>query len=162
MRFFMVAIAFLMFASSAEARNHHRHDHHQRLVVPHHHSSHRHYSNHEVAHASPGIDGLVGGLASKAMEIVGNCASRIVSTVRPGAYVAGTGRPSLHRDGRAVDIQGDPVCIYAHLRGWPGGYSTDASVVNHVHISYNPGGREWGARFVHGGHRRYRVRYAGV
>jgi hypothetical protein len=160
MRFFMVAIAFLTFASNAEAKHRHRHQHHHQRVARHH-PPHYHYATHESSHASANVSGLVGGLASKAMEIVGSCASRIISTVRPGAVVAGSGHPSLHRDGRAVDIQGNPSCIYAHLRDWPGGYSVDYSAVRHVHVSL--GGREDGARFRHGGgHRRHRMRYAGA
>jgi hypothetical protein len=62
-----------------------------------------------------------------------------------------------------VDVRGNPRCIYAHLKRWPGGYSTDYAVVDHVHISYNPGGQEWGLRFAHngGGHSYSHRRYAG-
>ena len=60
---------------------------------------------------------------------------------------------SLHASGRAVDMKGNPSCIYAHLHGWPGGYSIDYGRVHHVHISL--GGREDGLRFAHGGHRRH-------
>jgi hypothetical protein len=64
---------------------------------------------------------------------------------------------SLHASGRAIDIAGNPGCIYRHLAGWPGGYSTDYGRVGHVHVSL--GGREDGLRFVHGGGRR-KVRVA--
>ena len=90
-------------------------------------------------------------LVAKAAEIVTSCGSQIISAFRPGAVVAGTNRPSLHRYRKAVDIAGAPSCIYAHLKGWPGGYSVDYGRVRHVHLSYDPHGREWGARFVHGG-----------
>jgi hypothetical protein len=63
--------------------------------------------------------------------------------------VKGTRLISLHASGRAVDISGNPKCIYRALAGWPGGYSTDYARIRHVHISYAPGGREWGARFAH-------------
>lgn len=68
---------------------------------------------------------------------------------------------SLHASGNAVDMQGNPTCIYAHLHGWPGGYSTDYSRVRHVHISYDAaGGREMGLRFAHGGGHKHRRRFA--
>lgn len=72
--------------------------------------------------------------------------------------VAGTRRMSLHASGLAVDMAGNPGCIYARLRGWPGGYSTDYARVRHVHIS-GPGGREDGLRFAHR-HAPRRVRLA--
>lgn len=61
---------------------------------------------------------------------------------------------SLHASGKAVDLAGNPSCMYAMLHGWPGGYSTDYGSVRHLHLSYDPaGGREMGIRFRHGGHR---------
>lgn len=102
------------------------------------------------------LNGIVAPLAAKASEIEAACGSRVISGVRH-TYVAGTHRISLHASGRAVDMQGNPSCIYAHLRNWPGGVSIDYARVNHVHFSYDPNGREWGARFAHGGGR---TRYA--
>lgn len=92
-------------------------------------------------------------LNSKVIEIIQGCGSHIVSGFRPGATVHG--RPSNHALHRAYDLKGNPSCIYAHLQGWPGGYSTDyhsAPGGSHVHISYNPN-KEWGLRFVHNGGR---------
>lgn len=108
---------------------------------------------------SIGLAGVVAPLASKAREIAAACGSRIVSSVRH-TRIAGTGgRLSLHASGRAIDIAGNPACIYAHLREWPGGVSTDYRRVQHVHFSYAPGSPEWGARFQHyRGHRRARRR----
>lgn len=92
-------------------------------------------------------------LAVKVTEIVNNCGSRIVSVNAGHSYfVRGTNRVSLHKLNKAVDVVGNPKCIYMHLKKWPGGYSTDYAAVNHVHISYSPHGREWGARFAHRGH----------
>jgi len=97
-------------------------------------------------------------LISKALEIIQDCGSTIVSAR------AGRGYHSNHPIGRAVDISGNPGCIYNHLHQWPGGYSTDYNSApggKHVHISYNPGGQEWGLRFVHnhGYHSRYHSGY---
>lgn len=77
------------------------------------------------------------------------CGARITSAYRPGARVAGSGRPSLHASKRAVDLQGNPSCLYAKLKQhrYAGGYSTDYRAVNHLHMSW--GGREHGARFAH-------------
>ncbi len=108
------------------------------------------------------LAGVVSPLAAKAQEICSACGSKVISAVSH-RYVRGSGRLSLHASGRAVDITGNPGCIYAHLRGWPGGVSTDYATIrpNHVHISYSPNGREWGLRFAHyrgGKHRRHYAR----
>jgi hypothetical protein len=95
---------------------------------------------------------LVGPLASKVANIVNSCGAKVVSAVRH-TLVAGTRTLSLHASGRAADVQGNPSCIYAMLRDWPGqggGYTTDYKRVRHVHNSY--GGREAGLAFRHGGH----------
>jgi hypothetical protein len=100
---------------------------------------------------SVSLAGIVEPLAVKAQEIVSTCGSRVVSSIRRGARVYGGSR-SNHARGMAVDLQGNPACIYASLRGWPGGVSTDYSSApggKHVHVSYNPGGMEWGLRFRH-------------
>lgn len=105
------------------------------------------------------LAGIADALAAKAGEIVGVCGSRVASGLRPGARVAGTRHPSLHASGRAVDLVGNPRCIYARLAGWPGGYSVDYGRVRHVHVSL--GGREDGLRFSHrGGGRRHGRRRA--
>jgi hypothetical protein len=95
-------------------------------------------------HPSTSLAGVTPVLAAKTREIVASCGSVVISTIAP--------RPnqSNHPIGRAVDLRGNPECIYAHLKDWPGGYSTDYAAVKHVHISYNPRGQEWGLRFVHG------------
>lgn len=91
---------------------------------------------------------------------------KAISVCRPGARVAGSGRISLHASCRAVDFQvRDYACAQAVLKGFPGGLSTDPYRVKHLHASWSPGGREWKARFAHGGGRsyyakRYKSRYA--
>ena len=104
--------------------------------------------------AGVSLIGVVPQLAAKITDIIGTCGSEVVSAVRH-TYVAGTHHISQHANGTAVDITGNPSCIYSMLHGWPGGYSTDYRRVRHVHISI--GGHEAGLRFVHGGghHRRY-------
>jgi hypothetical protein len=111
----------------------------------------------ETVEAMPSrwLVGIVPPLAAMAREIVGACGSKIISGVRH-TYIAGTGgRLSLHASGRAVDITGNPDCIYSHLRGSSFGYSTDYSSVRcrgapcpHVHIDTA------GRIFTHGGHRK--------
>ena len=92
-------------------------------------------------------------LVHKTKEIIADCGSKVVSARAP------RGNKSNHPIGRAVDLVGNPGCIYAHLKDWPGGYSIDYGRVHHVHISYNPGGQEWGLRFAHGGgHKHYAAR----
>ena len=99
-------------------------------------------------------------LLAKAYEITATCGSRVISGYRH-SRVAGTHRLSLHASGKAIDMAGNPACIYALLRGWPGGVSIDYARVRHVHFSYDPeGGREMGARFAHyGSHRHYARRH---
>jgi len=104
--------------------------------------------------SSVSLTGVTPVLAAKARQIVASCGSTIVSAV------SRRGNRSNHPIGRAVDLKGNPGCVYAQLKGWPGGYSTDYSAIGHVHISYNPGGQEWGLRFAHGTHGHGTRRYA--
>jgi hypothetical protein len=53
----------------------------------------------------------------KLEEIIADCGSVVISTI------SARGNRSNHPIGRAFDLQGNPGCIYAHLKGWPGGYS---------------------------------------
>jgi hypothetical protein len=120
----------------------------------------------EIRRALPrgrSLAGVVAPLAAKANELVDRCGSRVISGMRQ-TYVAGTRRISLHASGRAVDMAGNPSCMYALLRKWPGGVSIDYPRVKHIHISYAPPargqrGREWGVRFAHH-HVGRRTRYA--
>ena len=121
----------------------------------------RAYKKHAYAkkrtHARSGSVSLAGVtpvLAAKAREIASSCGSSVISAV------SRRGNRSNHPIGRAVDMRGNPSCIYGHLKGWPGGYSTDYRSAGHVHISYNPGGQEWGLRFAHGGHSHSATRIA--
>ena len=136
----LTALLALSFTTNAEARRH-RHGH--RVYGT--------YDRHSVS-----LAGVTPALAQKAQQIREACGSTIISGVRH-TRVRGTGHWSLHASGRAVDMRGNPACIYAHLQGWPGGYSVDYGRVHHVHISY--GGREDGLRFNHGGHRHYGKRH---
>lgn len=98
------------------------------------------------ARADASLAGVHPVLAAKAREITRACNAHVISAVRR-TRVAGTRRMSLHASGRAVDLRGPPRCIYAHLRGWRGGYSTDYRRVAHAHVSW--GGSEHGKRFAH-------------
>lgn len=109
---------------------------------------------HNAKGRSVSLTGVTPVLAAKARQIVAHCGSTIVSAV------SRRGIRSNNPTGRAVDIKGNPGCVYAQLKGWPGGYSTDYSAIGHVHISYNPGGQEWGLRFAHGIHGHGTRRYA--
>jgi hypothetical protein len=98
------------------------------------------------ARADASLRGVHPALAGKAREIARGCGATVVSGVRR-TLIAGTRRLSLHASGRAVDLAGNPNCIYARLRGWPGGVTTDYGRVRHVHVSW--GGHEHGRRFAH-------------
>ncbi len=99
------------------------------------------------------LTGIVPPLAVMARKLVAVCGARVTSGVRR-TYVRGTRKRSQHWTGQAVDIVGNPRCMYPMLAKWPGGYSTDYTRVkpNHLHLSW--GGREHGKRFVHGGGKR--------
>jgi len=106
------------------------------------------------AWARSGLSGYPSPLVAKAHQLERACGSRIISAFRPHARIAGSGHVSNHALKKAVDMAGNPRCIYAHLKGWPGGYSIDYGRVRHVHISYNKN-KEWGVRFAHYSNRRY-------
>lgn len=110
------------------------------------------------ARGSTSLARVVEPLKSKVEQIVKDCGSRVISTTNRGGVTPN------HAQGKAVDVQGNPSCIYAHLVGWPGGYSTDYNTApggKHVHISYNRR-HEWGLRFVHNhrGHQHRGTRHA--
>ena len=143
----------------AEARAHHGLKHHPIAKK----NKHVHHIRHGLKRAasrhrldgSVSLNGVTPVLASKARDIVVSCGSVVISAI------SARRNHSNHPSGRAVDLRGNPGCIYAHLRNWPGGYSTDYRSVRHVHVSYNPGGQEWGLRFAHHGHSHHRaIRYA--
>ena len=90
-------------------------------------------------------------LRAKVFEIIDACGTHVLRTFTPGAVIAGTHHLSEHAFCRAADLAGNPACIYAHLRGFRGGVSTDYARMQHVHVSWHPGGFEQGVRFVHGG-----------
>lgn len=127
------------------------------------------YSRHiSTWSTSKSLDTVTPALAEKVREIQAACGSTIASAHRSGARIRGTGKMSLHSryPSEAVDLRGNPSCIYSHLRGWAGGYSTDYGRVSHVHISLSSDGRERGLRFSHGySKKRYvkaKRRYANV
>jgi hypothetical protein len=101
------------------------------------------------------LAGFPKALVEKVRELQRVCGSRIVSAYRPGAVVCSRRKGKMichssnHARKKAVDMVGNPACMYARLRGFPGGVSTDYKQVNHIHISYNPKGMEWGSRFAH-------------
>jgi hypothetical protein len=113
-----------------------------------------------IGRATASLAGLPGPLVDKVEELASACGMRPISTFRPGARIAGTNVRSLHGFHKAADIAGGNYgCAYARLASWPGGVSTDPEVVHHIHLSWDPGSREWGARFRHGGWH-HRSRYA--
>lgn len=91
--------------------------------------------------------GLVTPLLTKLADIQASCPGTVVISAVRHTRIAGSRRMSLHASGQAVDVRGPYPCIYAQIQDWPGGYSTDAKRVRHIHISI--GGHEDGLRFVH-------------
>jgi hypothetical protein len=107
---------------------------------------------------SVSVTGIVPALAAKVAQIQSSCpGAHVISGLRH-TRIRGSGRMSLHATGEAVDMRGNPSCVYAQLRDWPGGYSTDYGRAKHIHISLAANGREAGLRFAHGGkHHRHRL-----
>jgi hypothetical protein len=103
------------------------------------------------------LAGLPQPLVLKVREIEDRCPGfHVISAFRPGARIAGSGRPSLHASHKAADIAGpNYACAYNRLHGWPGGVSIDAARMRHIHMSWSPHGREWHARFNHWHGQRY-------
>src|SRR5215204_5553060 len=146
----IITVGIAMSPAPAEAHHSHRHNHHK--VEPAHHGHHKlDRRNSKRKQLSGRLNRVVGPLASKVRQIQSACGSVIISSVRR-TRVARSRHMSLHASGRAVDLRGNPRCMYAQLRGWTGrggGYSTDYGSVQHVHVSYgglevgspHPGGR---------------------
>jgi hypothetical protein len=117
-----------------------------------HHASHLLRRAHAVHPEAAPLGCLPAELRAKVVEIVGVCGSHVIRTFTPGALIFGTHYLSEHAFCRAADLAGNPTCIYAHLRGFRGGVTTDYARMAHVHVSWHPGGWEQGVRFVHRGY----------
>ena len=97
------------------------------------------------------LGSIPGPLLAKVQELKAACGAVVVSAHRAGARTP-SGHVSNHALGKAVDLRGNARCMYARLKGWRGGMSTDyhgAPGGPHIHLSYNPGGMEWGLKFSH-------------
>lgn len=111
-----------------------------------------------VSRGTISMKAVVPALAAKVAQIQAACpGAHVISAVRH-TRIRGTRRMSLHATGEAVDMRGNPSCVYAQLRDWPGGYSTDYRRARHIHISLAANGREAGLRFTHGGGKSWRHR----
>jgi uncharacterized protein YcbK (DUF882 family) len=136
------------------ARLHSRHHHHGQVLAE---RTIRGYSRQDAGSSvsrsclTPDTQALLGRVESTFGPV------QIISTCRPGAVVAGTGHPSMHRYGRAVDFDA-PAGKKAAIVAWlsannPGGTMTYAHM-GHIHMDTGPrhfvslgsGGR--GARHV--------------
>ncbi len=164
-------LALPALAEARPARHHNSHSQAWRHHLGRHHAGHhalrRRYVLHRhrylrTEHGNNRIGGLPGPLAAIIGRIGRACPGfHVISGYRRGARGAGSGRQSLHAIGRAADISGGSYrCAYGVLAGFPGGVSKDGPSMGHIHVSYDPGGREWGMRFAHGGSRhRYARRH---
>ena len=85
-------------------------------------------------------------LSSIVAELKAHCGAKVISGLRPGSRTP-FGVQSCHATGQAVDMTGNYGCMYARLRKWPGGYTTDSGRCRHIHISSCR--MEWGMRFNH-------------
>lgn len=118
-------------------------------------------------HSHRGGSASRGCLTGQTRQVLSGLESRfgqvkVISTCRPGAVIAGSGRPSQHRFGKAVDFvprSGQRAAMLAWLRANAGG-----AVITYAsgHIHFDTGGyRNYAvsgnARRAYG-HARYRMR----
>ena len=97
----------------------------------------------DAAPAGTSMAGVVAPLAAKVAQIQSACpGAHVISSVRH-TRIRGSRHMSLHATGEAVDMRGNPSCVYTQLRDWPGGYSTDYGRVQHVHISLATNAARW-------------------
>ncbi len=123
--------------SAYGARSYHRGYAQRRAQTKHH--AHRHSHRHSGASASRAcLSGETRSLLSRFEATFGTV--KVISTCRPGAVIAGSGRPSQHRYGKAVDFMPTPgkrAAMLAWLRSNANGavitYSTG-------HIHFDTGG----------------------
>jgi uncharacterized protein YcbK (DUF882 family) len=147
------ALAFLATGATAASAHHHSHSTHRHAALhgTHHPSHHRDHdwSGNIARHDRHGDDALnvsrtcltpeTQSLLNRVEGVFGRV--QIVSTCRPGAVVAGTGHPSQHRYGRAVDFNA-PAGKKAAVVQWlmannPGGTMT-YSDMGHIHMDTGP------------------------
>ena len=104
-----------------------------------------------LAHQPQRTDLLPTPLRSLLVRVAQSCSGfQVVSTGcwRGGhsLFVARTNRVSLHCLNQAADFHvHNWGCAYNVIRQnhWQGGVSGDASLMNHIHVSWQPNGREW-------------------
>jgi uncharacterized protein YcbK (DUF882 family) len=152
------ALAFLITGVTAASARHHSHStyRHAALHGTHHHT--RHHDNHDWSSDIARHDRHNGHHGGDALNVSRTCLTpetqsllgrveatfgtvQIVSTCRPGAVVAGSGHPSQHRYGRAVDFNAPPgkkaAIVQWLIANNPGGTMTYADM-GHIHMDTGP------------------------
>jgi len=108
-----IGIAFVMSATPADAKYRQKR-HHVKATHSHYHNRHHagRYASRRMHHVGPAHAASTdrGCLAPKARELLARIESnfgpvQVISTCRPGAVIAGTNHPSLHRYGMAIDFR---------------------------------------------------------
>lgn len=110
------------------------------------------------AHPHDSADAPRGCLTAAAKELLGRIEAKfgpmqLVSTCRPGAMIAGSGKPSRHRDGNAIDFKAgvhkQAVVEWLIANHSQGGTMTYRDM-DHIHIDIGPhfvalasAGRDW-------------------
>jgi uncharacterized protein YcbK (DUF882 family) len=108
-----IGIAFVMSAATAEAKHRYKYkkSHYKAAYSHHHRQHHKRYANRTLrGYARSGASTDRGCLTSAAKGLLARIEAKfgrvqIVSTCRPGAVIAGSGRPSMHRYGMAIDFK---------------------------------------------------------
>jgi uncharacterized protein YcbK (DUF882 family) len=148
------ALAFLATGATAASARHHSHSTHRHAALhgthhQSHHRGHHDWSGDIARHDRHGDDALNVSrscLTSETQNLLSRVEAafgrvQIVSTCRPGAVVAGTGHPSQHRYGRAVDFNAPPgkkAAIVQWLIANNAGGTMTYSDMGHIHMDTGP------------------------
>jgi uncharacterized protein YcbK (DUF882 family) len=106
-----LGFAFVMSAATAEAKHRYKKSHYKTAYSHHHRHHHKRYAHRTLrGYASSGASTDRGCLTPAAKGLLARIEAKfgrvqIVSTCRPGAVIAGSGHPSMHRYGMAIDFK---------------------------------------------------------
>ena len=145
-RLFAVAIgiAFAMSATSADAKSRSR-KHHVKASHSHHYQQGRHHHaryaslRRHLRHGVRGASANRGCLVPAARALLARIESQfgpvqVISTCRPGAVIAGSGHPSLHRNGMAFDFRtSSKAAVVRWLAQHNSGGTMTYSHSDHIH-----------------------------
>ena len=140
-----IGLAVVMSAATAEAKHRHKKSHAKASYSHQHRGHHPRYAKRTARHyARSGATADRGCLTPTAKNLLARIEAQfgrvqVISTCRPGAVVAGTGHPSKHRYGMAIDFKTSQKAavvrwLIANNRGGTMTYSHS----DHIHADVGP------------------------